>query len=192
MRLGWRSAGALVFVFILGRASVAACQEAGAPPSARPVSIALAPVLIETGTPGGQVWLRPTYGVHPRIWCKSPCMLMLYPSQYDVVVDEPGRVRLREDIVIEESTRGLTFKPRTELGDVVTAFALATGPLAILTGVTVGGIRGAGCEERATDDHSCTNRAMMSAWPIWGAGILLTGIGLFSLISNRATITVRP
>ena len=31
---------------------------------------------------------------------------------------------------------------------------------------------------------------MMSAWPIWGAGLLLTGIGLFSLISNRATITV--
>jgi hypothetical protein len=193
-RSRWLHAGGLTLALVFCRERVGVCQEATLPPVTRSVWVAARPVSIETGTRGGQVWFSPVDGTRRRdqnrMSCASPCTLMLYPSLFDVIVDDPGRVRMHRDIVIDESTRRLSLKPRTDFGDAVTAAAFSVGPLMFLTGLAVGGLRGAGCEGH--DASACSNRAMLSAWPIWGGGLLLTGLGVFSAITNRSTVEASP
>jgi len=110
---------------------------------------------------------------------------MLYPSRYDVVVDDPGRVQMRDQISIDPSTRRLSFKPRTEWGDALTAFGLSAGCLTVVIGSFIGALRQVTC-------GTCGARGYLSVWPIWGAGFVLIGAGGLSAYANEATLRATP
>jgi len=110
---------------------------------------------------------------------------MLYPSYYDVIVDDPGRVRMHDQISIDPTTHRLSFKPRTEWGDALAAVGLSAGFLTVMIGSFIGTLREVACS-------TCGKGGYLSAWPIWGSGLVLMGAGGFSAYFNEATVRANP
>lgn len=165
---------------------IAQAQSPGARPPAPHA------VRIDTAEPGGSVWLRAVQldgKLSEPISCYSPCDLVLWPGIYRITVDDAGRSGWQDYVNVYPNTRSLRIVPRQQVGDVFATLGLVMGPLVATGGLLAGVIRGAGCDE-AKDASGCRSDAMMSAAPIWGAGIGIFAAGLTVALLNTSWVTV--